>query len=237
MDRSPRSRRAPRSRSSAFSLIELLVVIAIIALLIGLLLPALKGAREAARLSKCRSGLHQMLTGIHLYVNDNHDWIPLPNWGPIASRPGWLYDQTVGPSVNIAFTPDDRTTGTIYPYLELPEIYRCPSHKGPFEGTAQLTSFIMNGAVVAYRDPTRSFRIDQFRNDGAIMWDANEQGPVAFNDGASFPTEIVAGHHGAGITIGAADGSGAYLSGAEFADQVQKHPGRLWCNPATATGD
>ncbi len=221
----------------AFTLIELLVVIAIIAVLIGLLLPALKGARESARLSRCRSGLHQLLTGIHLYVNDNRDGLPLPNWGPVASRPGWLYDQTVGPAVGAEFAPEDRSTGTLYAYLELDEIYRCPSHTGPFEGTARLSSFIMNGAVVAYRDPTRSFRIDQFRGDGAIIWDANEQGPAAFNDGASYPSEITAGHHGHGITIGDADGSGVYLSGAEFADQIGKHPGRLWCNPATSTGD
>jgi prepilin-type N-terminal cleavage/methylation domain-containing protein len=224
-------------RRSAFSLIELLVVIAIIAVLIGLLLPALRGAREAARLSKCRSGLHQILAAVHLYVNDNRDGLPLPNWGPVAARPGWLYDQTCGPAVGQPFAPENRSSGTLYPYLEIDDIYRCPSHQAPFEGTALLTSFIMNGAVVAYRDPSRSFRIDQFRADSAIIWDANEQGPVAFNDGASFPSEIVAGHHGAGITIGAADGSGAYLSGPEFADQVGRHPGKLWCNPATSTGD
>jgi prepilin-type N-terminal cleavage/methylation domain-containing protein len=221
----------------AFTLIELLVVIAIIAILIGLLLPALRGARDAARLTKCESGLHQMLTALHIYANDYRDSLPLPNWGPVATRPGWLYDETVGPSVNVPFLPEDRRTGSLFTYLENDEIYRCPSHKPPFAGSALLTSYIMNGAVVAYRDPTKSFRIDQFRPDSVVMWDANEQGPVAFNDGASFPSEIVAGHHGSGISCGDIDGAAVYFPGAEFAKQVSSHPSRLWCNPITTTGD
>ncbi len=51
---------APHRTTAAFTLVELLVVIAIVGILIALLLPAIFKTLASARLTQCRSSLHQL---------------------------------------------------------------------------------------------------------------------------------------------------------------------------------
>ncbi len=57
----------------AFTLVEALVAIAIIGLLLGVLLPALGGARSSARLTQCASSARQLQVGNLAYAADHKD--------------------------------------------------------------------------------------------------------------------------------------------------------------------
>ena len=69
---------APQRRGggTGFTLIELLVVLGIIMILISLLLPGLRGAREAARTTICLSNQKQIGAALMTYANASKDCIP-----------------------------------------------------------------------------------------------------------------------------------------------------------------
>ena len=111
----------------AFTLIELLVVIAIIAILAALLLPTLSRAKERGRTAACLGNLHQIGVALQIYVDENHDTLPLMN--DFTTNP-LMTNQY--PPVNIVLTNQ----------LGSQQILRCPSdNKQIFETTGSSYSW------------------------------------------------------------------------------------------------
>src|SRR5438067_1093227 len=83
-----------RHHRRGFTLVELLVVIGIIAVLIGILLPSLNRAREAAKRLTCGSNMRQVATAFMMYVNDNKGHFPAGAGYNNVTNEDWLYWQT-----------------------------------------------------------------------------------------------------------------------------------------------
>jgi prepilin-type N-terminal cleavage/methylation domain-containing protein/prepilin-type processing-associated H-X9-DG protein len=134
--------RKDRPSSRGFTLIELLVVIAIIGLLVALLLPAVQGAREAARRAQCSNNLKQIGLALHNYHGSKLCFPPGytdgntvaasnamsdvgPGWGWAAYILPYLDETNTWSQINFGVAVGTGTNTTVSQQA-LP-MYQCPS--------------------------------------------------------------------------------------------------------------
>jgi prepilin-type N-terminal cleavage/methylation domain-containing protein/prepilin-type processing-associated H-X9-DG protein len=109
-----------RSRRG-FTLVELLVVVGIVAVLMGILLPTMGKAREAARRTACLSNLRQVHAVFAMYAIENGDRVPLGYRKNIKQFNSMVYS---GTAMKHCFF------GVLYldGRMSAPEVFYCPSN-------------------------------------------------------------------------------------------------------------
>ncbi len=239
----------------AFTLIELLVVIAIIAILAGMLLPALSMAKDKGIRAYCVGNYRQLGLAMHMYANDNNDFLPHPGWG--NDYPCWLYTPRSGspPPLNMTNLDAGHGTGQIWPQVKNYKVYYCPKDKtnaatNPYYARRQnkFSTYIVNGAVNGYGAlGAKSYKLTAFRPNAYMMWEPDEPnyykfypGQSCYNDASSFPSQGAGRGRLQGPRGGrmlAVDGHVDSMKYEEFNRERLRYPGLLHCVPGSATGD
>lgn len=208
-----------RLRRTGFTLVEMLVVIAIIGILVGLTIPAIQYAREAARRTTCTANLNQIAKASQQFMA-LHGHYPSGGWGSL-----WVGD----PEEVLAKT-DSRPARkqqpggffyTILPQMERSGIYEISKPPlPPSETKGSMQSQMIQETVPSYICPTRRpvdayprapghpgfansdspnrwFRTCYAVNGGTFR-DLNDDGNLDWDWGAG-PADAVAAATGAGF--------------------------------------
>ena len=153
--------------------------------------------------------------------------------------------------------------GLYYPYIRNRQVYYCPldrrQNQDFIRRLQRVSSYVMNGAVCGFgkyvsdfQKSGRKFKISQFTGGAYVQWEpkVNYYGAFyAYNPGLdacqkpepSQPppdlTEGIGKRHATGAAILGFDTRVHWISVRSFDQESARHPGLLYCNPGSPTGD
>ncbi len=142
-----------RHLKRAFTLVELLVVIGIIAVLVGILLPALNSARQAAQSVQCLSNLRSCGQILYMYATGNKGYFPMMS----LQSP-----QNIPRNLNSVSTTD---SGVMFKYPDVKAALARIANPGSDPYSPSFTA----GGMKVFYCPSGSF------------WDAETQANVSHN--------------------------------------------------------
>ena len=106
-------------KNCGFTLVELLAVVAVILLLLAILLPVLSVAREKGRRTVCMNNMRQLQLAFSICTVDRGGIFPSSATGisgnGVTSNDWWA-------------STADLTVGILYPFVNSPKMYLCPSY-------------------------------------------------------------------------------------------------------------
>jgi prepilin-type N-terminal cleavage/methylation domain-containing protein/prepilin-type processing-associated H-X9-DG protein len=134
-----------------FTLVELLVVIAIIALLVGIMLPALQGAREMTIQTRCLAQLKQMSEALTMYaIADTNSRYPRARMMGMGNT--WIQN--------------------IEQYIATKSFFHCPadiSESWSLTSGARFTSYGLNGYVTHNHPPYWGMSMERMDDASATI--------------------------------------------------------------------
>jgi prepilin-type N-terminal cleavage/methylation domain-containing protein/prepilin-type processing-associated H-X9-DG protein len=159
----------------AFTLVELLVVIAIIGTLVGLLLPAVQSAREAARRSSCSNNLRQFGLAMFNYESargcfpqtdartSNTTSGTAAGWSLHARLLPYAEESAIGSQIDFAATPFTGGFNNQVPAAQFAAVFAtpipmllCPSDSAPTVNVCNSGTYGGNNYMVSFGSATVS---------------------------------------------------------------------------------
>ena len=200
---------------SGFTLIELLVVIAIIGVLVGLLLPAVQQAREAARRSACSNNMKQQGLAVHNYADVNPEKFPV-GWVGEYEMGEWHGDEGEGHGF----------ASRMLPFIEQNNVYKTINFGAQVSAASNATA--RTTVISTFLCPSDSYGAGDVFSPGEEGAGSNDEETPDATPGSTqysrsnypgcFGSEHVAGHdHGGGgggdEGLEPGEGNGIFLAG------------------------